>query len=145
MREPAALTETLCGLVEQRLRTALHHEFRQEQAVLYRVRGQVDMLRTARGQLLQQGRVACRYTAVTADTVVNRAVLAALNRLRRLPMEGRLIKHCQKLAAALSRCGVGDVCPSRHEIRAVRLSSKTPDARKDTCLLELAREILRQR
>lgn len=137
------LAQTLTDAVDQRLRTFLNREFRQERAILYRVRGQVDMLRTERNQLLQQGRVACRFNTLTPDTVLNRCVLVALDRLRRLAVSGQLVKRCQKLAAAMARSGVSDVCPTATEIRAVRVSTRTPDARKDALMFAAARFVLR--
>lgn len=141
---PDLLAQALTGAVEQRLQTFLNREFREERAILYRVRGQVDMLRTERNQLLQQGRVACRFCTLTPDTVLNRCVLAALDLLRRRAASGQLVKRCQKLAAALARSGVSSVCPTGAQLRAVRLSTRTPDARKDAMMFAAAKFVVRE-
>lgn len=139
---PDLLAQALTDAVEHRLRTFLNREFHEERAILYRVRGQVDMIRTERNQLLQQGRVACRFCTLTPDIVLNRCVLAALDRLRRMAASGQLIKRCQKLASAMARSGVSAVCPTSPQLRAVRLSTRTPDARKDALMFAAAQLVL---
>lgn len=136
-----ALASVLCEAVERRMRTCLGREFRQVEADLSRVRGHVDILRTERRQLFMQAKVACRFQTLTADTSLNRCVLAALRLLSGL-CRGRSVLLCRKYATAMERAGVGGPCPAEPEIRAVAVRqarAKTPDARKDARMLHAAR------
>ena len=75
---PNLVAEILTRAVERRLRRNLSFGFQRQAADLRRVRGHIDVLRTERHQLLQRGRVACRFEDLTVDTPNNRYVRAAL-------------------------------------------------------------------
>lgn len=138
---PELLATTLCTAVERRLRTSLGREFQQHTAVLNRVRGHVDVLRTARKQLLPRARVACRFDTLTTDTPLNRAVRTALHLLQE-HCHGRTGLLCRKFATVMERSGVQGPCPSAAELREITLRQarlKSPDAIKDAAMLEAAR------
>lgn len=135
------LAVTLCTAVERRLRSSLGREFQQQTAELHRVRGHVDVLRTARKQLLTRARVACRFEILTTDTILNRSVRSALRLLQEY-CRGRTRLLCRKFATAMERSGVQGPCPTEAEIRETSLRQarmKTPDAMKDAAMLEAAR------
>ena len=66
--------------VEKRLRRQLNRDYTPTEAVLSRLRGRIDLLTTERRQLMQQGRIACRYHNFVVDTPRNRFVRAALDK-----------------------------------------------------------------
>ncbi len=114
---PELVAELLASAVERRIRRNLNVGYRRREAVLNRVRGRIDLLRTARGQLLQRGQVACAFDELTVDTPRNRCVREALlllaktlTKLPRVPskrerLEG-LERRCRELAARLGLAGV---------------------------------------
>ena len=104
---PDLVAEILTRAVERRLRRNLSSEFDRREAVLTRVRGRIDALRTERRRLLQQGRIACRFDELTTDTPRNRYVRAALNHLNRMVRENELKRRCRVTVSALERAGVG--------------------------------------
>ena len=65
---PNLVAELLTHAVESRMRRNLSFGYRRKQVDLDRVRGRVDLLRTERRQLLQRGKVACRFDEFTVDT-----------------------------------------------------------------------------
>lgn len=75
---PELVARLLVQVVQQRLRRNLSRGYQARHAVLSRVRGRIDVLATVSGQLLEQGRVACRFEEHTMDTPRNRLVRAAL-------------------------------------------------------------------
>ena len=75
---PELLARLLVRVVQLRLRRNLSRGYQAQNAVLSRVRGRIDVLATVSGQLLEQGRVACRFQEHTMDTPRNRLVRAAL-------------------------------------------------------------------
>ena len=58
---PELVAEILAHAVEKRLRRNLSFGYEPQSAVLTRVRGRIDFLRTTRAHLLLRGRVACRF------------------------------------------------------------------------------------
>ena len=65
---PNLVAEILAHAVEKRQRRRLSLGYRRRNAVVSRVRGRIDVLKTARGHLLSRGRVACRFDELTIDT-----------------------------------------------------------------------------
>ena len=104
---PDLVAEILTRAVERRLKRNLSSEFDRRDAVLTRVRGRIDALRTERRYLLQQGRIACSFDELTTDTPRNRYVRAALHHLHRMVGENELKRRCRITASALERAGVG--------------------------------------
>ena len=104
---PDLVAEILTRAVERRLRRNLSSEFHRREADLTRVRGHIDVLRTERRHLLQQGKIACSFDELTTDTPRNRYVRSALIHLNRLVNGNELVRRCRITAAALERAGVG--------------------------------------
>ena len=113
---PDLIAEIMAHAVEYRLKRNLSFGYQTRNAVLGRVRGRIDLLRTERRQLLQRGRVACRFDELTVDTPRNRYVRAALERLAKRVRTPVLGRRCRALAATLAKIGVGGERPSRREV-----------------------------
>jgi 5-methylcytosine-specific restriction enzyme subunit McrC len=113
---PDLLAEVLANAVEERQRRRLSLGYRRREDILTRVRGRIDVLRTARQQLLQRGQVACRYEELTIDTPRNRLVRFALESISRLVQRAALRQRCRRLANALQASGVSTARPSRSEM-----------------------------
>ena len=110
---PELLARLLVRVVQQRLRRNLSRGYRARHAVLSRVRGRIDLLSTASGQLLERGCVACRFEDHTMDTPRNQLVRAALDYLSMMLDESDLAHECRALSQMLSRLGVSRQKPSR--------------------------------
>ena len=104
---PDLVAEILTRAVERRLRRNLSAEFDRREADLSRVRGRVDVLRTERRHLLQQGKIACSFDELTTDTPRNRYVHAGLGHLHRMVSDNELRRRCRIASTALERAGVG--------------------------------------
>jgi 5-methylcytosine-specific restriction enzyme subunit McrC len=100
---PELIARLLCYAVEKRLRRNLSRGYRQREAVLTRVRGRIDILKTYRNDLLSQGAVACRFEEHTFDTPRNRLVRAALDALSGRVGDKLLAHNCLRLAGDLAR------------------------------------------
>ena len=110
------VAEILAGSVERRIKRNLSFGYRSRDAVLRRLRGRVDLLRTERGQLLQRGKIACRFDEMTIDTPRNRYVRAALSKIAKVVNCLKLGRRCRIMATTLARMGVGDQPPRWSEI-----------------------------
>ncbi len=103
---PDLLARILIPTVQDRLRRPLTPEFSGTVDDLRRVRGRIDVLRTASHQLLLRGQVACRFEELTVDTPGNRTVLAALTLLTGLVSSTELGRNCREQVNALLARGV---------------------------------------
>lgn len=101
------VAEILAGSVERRIKRNLSFDYQAKDAVLNRLRGRVDLLRTERGQFLRRGKIACRFDEMTIDTPRNRFVRAALTRISNVVHRPDLARRCRTLATTLARMGVG--------------------------------------
>ncbi len=133
---PALIARLLVDAVRRRIRRNLSQGYCHREKVLARVRGRINILATESRQLLSRGEVFCRYEELTVDTLRNRLVRAALERLARLVQNNELVRHCRALAATLGRAGVGGSCPGRAELAADQIGRN--DA-ADHLLVALAR------
>ncbi len=113
---PDLVAEILANAVERRLKRNLSFGYQKSDAVLSRVRGRIDLLRTERGHLLQRGKVACRFEELTVDTPRNRFVLAALDKIAKVIRDGKLRKRCRSLAATLDNVGVSRTFAYRSDV-----------------------------
>lgn len=110
---PELLARLLVQVVQQRLRRNLSRGYKAQHAALSRVRGRIDVLATASGQLLEQGRVACHFHEHTIDTSRNQLVRAALNYLA-VRVDAVEVAHgCRDLSQLLARLGVSNQKPPR--------------------------------
>lgn len=110
---PELAARLLVHVVQQRLRRNLSRGYQTKHAVLSRVRGRIDMLATVSGQLLEQGRVACRFEEHTMDTPRNRLVRAALDYLAERVTKQEVVHECKALSQLLGGMGVAAHKPSR--------------------------------
>jgi 5-methylcytosine-specific restriction enzyme subunit McrC len=114
------VAEFLSHAAETRLRRRLSPSYKLREDVLHRVRGRIDVLKTERHQLLSRGRVACRYEDLTIDTIRNRFVRAALERVAGLVERSDLAQRCHRLASEMQRIGVSGIAPTRAQVSADR-------------------------
>ena len=110
---PDLVAEILVRSVERRLRRNLSTELDRREADLTRLRGRINVLRTERRHLLQQGRISCSFDELTTDTPRNRYVREALMFLHRMVTGNDLQRRCRIMSTALERAGVG-ANPSRN-------------------------------
>ena len=126
---PDLVAEILAHSVERRQRRQLSLGYRRRNAVINRVRGRIDVLTTARRQLLSRGQVACRFDELTIDTPRNRFVRAALEKIARLATEGEIAHRCRRLAYAFKTMGVAGMPPSPAEMRTDHFGRHDADDR----------------
>lgn len=110
---PELVARILIQVVQQRLRRNLSRGYQAKYTVLSRVRGRIDVLGTVSGQLLEQGRIACRFEEHTMDTPRNRLVRAALDYLAKRVIKPEVVHECKALSHLLGRMGVAAQKPSR--------------------------------
>ncbi len=136
---PELLARLLVRTVHQRLRRNLSRGYQPKHAVLSRVRGRIDVLATAAGQLLDQGRVACRFEEHTMDTPRNQLVRAALDYLAvMLETQPELVHECRALSQLLGRLGVSSRMPSRAALATDQVSRNET---ADLLMVSLARMV----
>jgi 5-methylcytosine-specific restriction enzyme subunit McrC len=117
---PDLIAEFLARVVERRLMRNLSYGYRSRVAELGRVRGRIDLLRTERRQLLERGRVSCRFEELTINTPRNCFVRAALESIAKIVKRTELARRCLSQASTLKRIGVTGEKPSRSEISTDR-------------------------
>ena len=115
---PELIGEILSKAVEDRIRRQLTISFQSRSAVISRVRGRIDHLKTSRKQLLSKGKVACQFEELSINTPRNRYVRAALEKLSRIIEKPILSKRCRSLANTLLAQGVVGEIPSRKQINS---------------------------
>jgi len=113
---PELMGRLLSWVVERRLRQNLSRAYQPRTAVLNRVRGRIDWLRTEAGQHLGRGEIVCRFEDLTCDTPRNRLVRAALERMAAEISNRDVHRRCRALARQLEESGVGAGRPSRSEL-----------------------------
>jgi 5-methylcytosine-specific restriction enzyme subunit McrC len=133
---PDLIARLLCSAVEHRLRRNLSRGYRRVEAVMSRVRGRIDLLKTESEMLLLRGKVACRFEEHTIDTPRNRLVRSALDALSSRLTEPDLAHRCRIVAGDLGRLGVSGVRPSRASIVSDQIGRHDAD---DRLMVELAR------
>lgn len=133
---PELVATLLAREVELRMRRNLTRHYRHREAVLTRVRGRIDVLRTSTGRLLDRGEVACRFDDLTLDTPRNRFVRAAIERIARLVTDRDLAQRCRRLGGDLGRAGVSGVVPSRADLATDQIGRNDDE---DRFMLALAR------
>lgn len=117
---PDLIAELLARVVERRLKRNLSFGYRPRIAIVSRVRGRIDLLKTERHQLLSRGQVACRFEELSVDTPRNRFVRAALVSVAKNVRRSELAHRCRALAGSLKRIGVTGEKPDRSEVSADR-------------------------
>lgn len=135
---PDLVAEILAQAVEQRQRRRLSLGYRPRDAVLTRVRGRIDMLKTERHQLLNHGLVACRFDELTVDTPRNRFVRAALEAVSRIVSRQDIGHRCRALANSMKTMGVSGEPPPRAQISMDRFGRNDADDRQMVAAAKLA-------
>jgi 5-methylcytosine-specific restriction enzyme subunit McrC len=137
---PELVATLLVKEVNRRLRRNLSRGYRAQAAVLRRVRGRIDVLKTHAWQLLARAEVACRFDELTIDTPRNRLVRSALELMGRLvgKNSGRLSHECRTLAEDLGRLGVGGQRPSAVEMTTDQIDRNEAQDRLMVALSRLA-------
>ena len=135
---PELVGRLLVQVVRQRLRRNLSRGYQAQQAVLPRVRGRIDVLATLSGQLLEQGRVACRFEVHTMDTPRNRLVRAALAYLAQRVQAAEVVQACLSLSQQMGSMGVAAHKPSRTAMAADQISRNDAG---DALMVGLARMV----
>lgn len=135
---PDLVAEILARAVEQRQRRHLSQGYRAREAVLNRVRGRIDVLKTERHQLLARGLVACRFDELTIDTPRNRFVRAALESICRIVRRQDVAHRCRSMAAGMKAQGVSGIAPSRAEMSVDRFGRNDADDRFMVAAAKLA-------
>jgi 5-methylcytosine-specific restriction enzyme subunit McrC len=133
---PDLVAEILAHAAEARFRRQLTSGYQSRNAVVSRVRGRIDVLKTVRHQLLERGMVACRFSELTVNTPRNRLVLAALDTVSGLVANPGLAHRCRGLSSAMRAIGVSGERPTRAQISAERFGRN--DA-QDRVMVEAAK------
>lgn len=124
---PDLVAEILCHQVERRIQRNLSYGYQSQAAVLNRVRGRIELLKTERDRLLDRGKIACRFDQLTVDTTRNRFVKAALENISNIVRRNTLTRKCRSLAGSLRNMGVTGECPGRSEISNDRFGRHDAD------------------
>lgn len=138
---PDLVGEILAHAVEVRQRRHLSLGYRSRDAVLNRVRGYIDVLRTECHQLLARGLVACRFDELTIDTPRNRFVRAALETIARIVRRSDLAHRCRALASGMKDQGVSGNAPTRLEMSVDRFGRHDADDRIMVAAASLALDL----
>ena len=132
------VAEILAREVRRRMKRNLGFGYRRREAVLRRVRGRIDLLRTEQGRLLERARVACCFEEMTVDTPRNRFVCAALEKIAGVVRDRELSRECRSLGTALRRLGVSEERPGRAEVSVYRFGRHDADDRRMVFAARLA-------
>ena len=135
---PDLVAEILTREVSRRIKRNLSFGYWRREAVLRRVRGRIDLLRTERGRLLERAKIACRFEEMTVDTPRNRFVRAALERIAGVVHDRELARECRSLGATLRQLGVAGERPGRGEVSVYRFGRHDTDDRRMVFAAQLA-------
>ncbi|MGO1684841.1 MAG: 5-methylcytosine restriction system specificity protein McrC [Brachybacterium sp.] len=106
-----ALADVLASQVEARVRSMLARRYRTRTEPLSRVRGRIDHLGTARGQLMESGKILCRFEEQTVDLPRYRYMLVTLRHAARRALSASVRRKSLTTAQMLERWGVSPVDP----------------------------------
>lgn len=111
-----ALAEVLAAQTEKRVRSMLVRGYRSRTEPLTRVRGRIDHLGTARGRLMDSGKILCTFDEQTVDLPRYRYMLVTLRRAARRAESTAVRRRCLATAQMLERTGVSPIDPTAAEI-----------------------------
>lgn len=135
---PDLIAEILCRRVEYRIQRNLSRSYIPHRAVLGRVRGRIDLFETEKRNLLSLGKIACRFDEMAIDTVRNRYVRSALEKMSGVVRRKDLAYRCRSLAYRLRCMGVTGKHPERSEISMEQYGRHDADDRQMIAAAELA-------
>ena len=127
---PDLAAEILVRTVERRLKRNLTYGYERKEGVLSRVRGKINILECERGRLFERGQVSCRFEELTVNTIRNRFVRSALNKIIPLVSCSSLARKCRALSTMLERLGVSSERPNRIEILNIQIGRNDIDDKK---------------
>ncbi|WP_423807335.1 5-methylcytosine-specific restriction endonuclease system specificity protein McrC [Photobacterium damselae] len=132
------VAEILCHQVEERMMRNLSYGYQSKVAVISRVRGRIDTLKTERQRLLEKGKVCCRFDELTVDTPRNRYVRSALECLTKLNIKTTLAHKCRSLILSLERLGVSKAKPTNYSGKSERFGRHDISDQKMVAAADLA-------
>ena len=135
---PDMVAEILVREVERRMKRNLSFGYRRREAVLRRIRGRIDLLRTERSRLLERARVACRFEEITVDTPRNRFIRAALEKIAGTVRNRELSRRCRSLGVVLRSLGVSEEKLRRNEVPVYRFGRHDADDQRMVLAARLA-------
>jgi len=133
---PDLVADLLCKAVEERMRYGLSNGYVHRAADLNRLRGKIDFVRTYSHGLLKQGKIACTFQELSANTLRNRFVRQALVGLMHVVEANTLKKRINSLVLQLSDLGVSNEFVSLQDLSTDRLGRHDS---KDKEMIELAK------
>ncbi|MEW5821278.1 MAG: 5-methylcytosine-specific restriction endonuclease system specificity protein McrC [Cyanobacteriota bacterium] len=119
---PELVATILTNIVAKRLKRNLSSGYERHNAILNRIRGKINILDTERHQLLSRGKISCSFDNLSVNTVRNRYVKAALQKLSRIIQDQYLRNKCFYLAENLKQLGVSGEKPAQNEVDLIRYS-----------------------
>lgn len=111
-----ALASLLANEASDRMRRMLAKGYRQRREVVTRVRGRIDHLGTARGRLMDAGRIQCTYSEQTVDLPRYRHILVTLRHAAVVARDRNVRSFCLETAQMLEREGVVPQDPTRAQM-----------------------------
>lgn len=135
---PDLIAEILCRRVEYRIQRNLSRSYIPHSAILGRVRGRIDLFETEKRNLLSLGKIACRFDEMAINTVRNRYVRSALEKMSGVVRRKDLAYRCRSLAYRLRCMGVTGKQPERSEISMEQYGRHDTDDRQMMAAAELA-------
>lgn len=124
---PDLVAEILSSKVERRIQRNLSYGYQLHENILSRVRGRINLLNTERHQLLERGKVSCRFDELIVNTARNRFVRSALEEISKIVNCDTIAHRCRSLAASLRRMGVTGERPGRGELSIDRFGRHDMD------------------
>ncbi len=132
------VADVLCNQVEHRLKRNLTFGYKHSTRELNRVRGRINTLETYSKQLLLKGKVNCTFEELSIDTLRNRYICAALNKMTRLVSKKTLKLRCHKLHQAMLQLGVSPLFSVNYQPKNDRFSCHETADRNVLVTAELA-------
>jgi 5-methylcytosine-specific restriction enzyme subunit McrC len=131
---PDLVSTLLSDEVSKRFRQKFSVDYETVSAELYRVRGRIDLLQTARRSLLARGKVAVKFSKITHDNDVNRLALHALKQLSKIVSKNRQ----PAVKSAIQKLEISGVKPSASSLQINRVFAKGQNDLKLVSLSKLA-------
>ncbi len=135
---PDLVGRLLVSTVEHRMKRNLTYGYQTRNTIQPRLRGRINVLETERRQLQRQGKISCIYDELVINTVRNRYVRSALEKISTIVGDASLARRCLSVAASMRRMGVTGDCPSRSVVSLERLGRHDAEDRKMLTLAHLA-------
>ena len=131
---PDLVSTLLSDEVSKRFRQKFSVDYETVSAELYRVRGRIDFLQTARRSLLARGKVSVKFSKITHDNDVNRLALHALKELSKIVSKNRQ----PAVKSAIQKLEISGVKPSTSSLQINRVFAKGQNDLKLVSLSKLA-------